>query len=86
VPGLLDFGVLRDVYRRGGSREAALRDHARGRARKAKGAVGRRRHNGRRNASKKRQWKRPLRAPLAFFGRVFVRAMTSICVIVLNWE
>jgi hypothetical protein len=36
------------------------RDHARNRARKAKGAVGRRRHRGRRNASKKREWKRPL--------------------------
>jgi hypothetical protein len=32
------------------------RDHARDRA---KEAVGRRRHRGRRNASKKREWKRP---------------------------
>jgi hypothetical protein len=36
------------------------RDHARDRARKAMGAVGRRRHHGRRNVSKKREWKRPL--------------------------
>jgi hypothetical protein len=36
------------------------RDHARDRARKAKGPVGRRRDHGRRNASKKREWNRPL--------------------------
>jgi hypothetical protein len=39
-----------------------LRNHARDLARKAKGAVGRRRHHGQRNACKKRKWKRPLKA------------------------
>jgi hypothetical protein len=40
--------------------------HARDRARKAKEAVGRRRHHGRRNASKKRKWKRPLKPFIRF--------------------
>jgi hypothetical protein len=41
---------------------AQPKPHARDRARKTKGPVGRRRDPGRRNASKKRKWKRPLKA------------------------
>jgi hypothetical protein len=46
------------------AQQLPLLDSVRDRARKAKGPVGRRRDHGRRNASKKREWKRPLKVRL----------------------
>jgi hypothetical protein len=47
-----------------------LLDHVRDRARKAKEAVGRRRHRGQRNGRKKREFRRPFKAHFPAFSLV----------------